>query len=61
MSDTLHVVPVNDLVDHDTSPPRTGLPNGCPCDPEVQPVDHAEPGNGPRGQVIVHRAIDGRL
>lgn len=46
MSDTYHVVPVDDVVGHE----ETG--DGCACGPHVEYF--------PRGRVIVHHALDGR-
>lgn len=49
---TLHVSPVNDAVEHDTS---TAHPD-CVCGPAVQLVE-TEQGDG---WVLVHHALDGR-
>jgi hypothetical protein len=49
----LHVTPIGDLVDHDTS---TAEPD-CACGPEVRPVDHDD---GSIGWLLVHHSLDGR-
>lgn len=51
MGQTVHVYPVGDLVDHDT----TGE-SDCVCGPRVEHV----PCDGPDGWVVVHRSLDGR-
>lgn len=54
MSDnTLHVVPVGDLVAHDTSTRDAD----CVCGPRVEAVFRAD---GSNGWVIVHSSLDGR-
>jgi hypothetical protein len=53
MTDILHVRPVGDLVEHDTS---TGEPD-CVCGPEVRPEKRED---GSMGWLIVHRSLDGR-
>lgn len=50
MSDTAHVVPVNDLVDHEDS-------DECPCGPTSEPVKRAD---GSVGWVVIHHSLDGR-
>lgn len=49
----LHVLPLNDLIEHDSS---TGNPD-CACGPRVEPV---KAGDGSMGWVIVHHSLDGR-
>jgi hypothetical protein len=52
MSDgDVHVEPVNDLIEHDTSG------GDCPCGPTTVPVER---GDGSIGYVITHHALDGR-
>jgi hypothetical protein len=46
MSETFHVVPVEDLVGHDE------VQDLCVCGPHVEFF--------PRGKVVVHHALDGR-
>lgn len=53
MSDALHVAPVNDLVEHDTSTVEAN----CVCGPEVEPVERDD---GSIGWLIVHHSLDGR-
>jgi hypothetical protein len=53
LSNVLHVSPIGDLMEHDTS---SSEPN-CPCDPAVQP-HQAE--DGQAGWLIVHHSLDGR-
>jgi hypothetical protein len=50
-ADTLHVVPTNDLIEHDTSEP-----DACVCgpDPELVETDHGD------RWLIVHHSLDGR-
>jgi hypothetical protein len=50
---TLHVAPVHDLVDHDTS---TTEPD-CVCGPEVRPATQED---GSVGWLLVHHSLDGR-
>ncbi len=50
-SDTHHVVPIDDLIEHDTDG------GDCPCGPEVQPVERDD---GSMGWLQVHHALDGR-
>lgn len=50
---TLHVTPIGDLVDHDTS---TAEPD-CVCGPEVRPVTQDD---GSVGWLLVHHSLDGR-
>jgi hypothetical protein len=51
VSVTVHVVPVNDLVEHDTDGPD------CVCGPTVEPVDRDD---GSLGWLVVHHSLDGR-
>lgn len=53
MTNTLHVTPQHDLVDHDTS---TTEPD-CVCGPEVRPVIQDD---GSMGWLLVHHSLDGR-
>lgn len=48
---TVHVVPVNDLIEHDASGSE------CVCGPTTEPVDR---GDGSFGWVITHHSLDGR-
>lgn len=48
---TIHVEPVNDLIEHDTS----GEP--CVCGPTERPVKRDD---GSVGWVVVHNSLDGR-
>lgn len=47
----VHVVPVGDLVEHDTDGP------GCVCVPRVEPVQRED---GTIGYILVHLSLDGR-
>lgn len=51
MSDTVHVEPINDLIDHDT--------NGgdCICGPATEAAFRDD---GSNGWVVVHHSLDGR-
>lgn len=53
MTITLHVTPIGDLVDHDTSITEPD----CACGPEVKPATHDE---GSGGWLLVHHSLDGR-
>ena len=46
----VHVVPINDLVDHEAS-------DDCVCGPTVEAVFRDD---GSNGWVIVHHSLDGR-
>jgi hypothetical protein len=46
----MHVVPVGDLIEHDTEGP-------CPCGPTDQPVPRDD---GSIGWIAVHHSLDGR-
>ena len=50
-SKPLHVVPVDDLIEHIT----TG--EDCPCGPETEAVERDD---GSMGWLVVHNALDGR-
>lgn len=50
MTDTLHVIPNGDLVDHESTP-------DCPCGPTSDPVTRHD---GSVGWVHVHHSLDGR-
>lgn len=47
---TLHVVPVSDLIEHDTI-------GECPCGPQDQPV---KADNGSMRWLTVHHSLDNR-
>ncbi len=47
---TVHVVPRNDLIKHDSS-------DGCVCGPNTQTVFRDD---GSCGWVVVHNSLDGR-
>lgn len=53
MTNVLHVFPLDDVVDHDTS---TEEPD-CVCGPQTRPVVRDD---GSMGWLIVHNALDGR-
>jgi hypothetical protein len=53
VTSTLHVAPIGDLVDHDTS---TAEPD-CVCGPEVRPAAQED---GSVGWLLVHHSLDGR-
>jgi len=53
MTDVLHVVPLDDLIDHDSS---TREPD-CACGPETRPVERED---GTIGWLLVHHSLDGR-
>jgi hypothetical protein len=48
----LHVVPVGDAVDHDTS-----TDEGCICGPTAKPVEGTD---GSIGWIAIHHSLDGR-
>lgn len=50
VSNNVHVVPINDLIDHD-------LINDCLCGPAIQPVKRED---GSVGWLTVHHSLDGR-
>ena len=47
----VHVVPVNDLIDHATNG------DDCVCGPDTEPVERDD---GSIGYMIVHHSLDGR-
>lgn len=47
--DTVHVLPVNDLIEHELE--------DCPCGPQLEPVFDAD---GSCGWLISHQSLDGR-
>ena len=49
-ADELHIVPLNDLVEHDTEA-------DCVCVPEQRPVTRED---GSVGWLVVHHSLDGR-
>lgn len=51
MTDTVHVFPVGDLVEHDTDT------EDCVCGPTTEPVERDD---GSFGWLIVHHSLDGR-
>ncbi len=51
MTDVLHVIPVDDLIDHDTSG------DGCPCGPRTEAVFRDD---GSCGWLLRHQSLDGR-
>lgn len=51
MAEPLHVIPINDLIDHDTDS------EDCVCGPEVEPVERED---GSFAYLIVHHSLDGR-
>lgn len=53
VSGTYHVVPVNDLIEHDSSGDETD----CVCGPEIVPVERDD---GTFGWVVSHHSLDGR-
>lgn len=53
MSEAFHVVPVNDLVEHDTNTSEAD----CICGPEIEAV---ETDQGGINWMIVHHSLDGR-
>ncbi len=50
MSTDVHVVPVNDLIDHEDA-------DDCPCGPAMIPVERDD---GSIGWVVSHFSLDGR-
>lgn len=47
---TMHVLPINDLIDHTDS-------ENCICGPTIEPIQH---GDGTIDWVITHHSLDGR-
>ena len=52
MSDTIHVMPVADLIEH-----TNAIGEDCVCGPRTEPVQRD---NGSYGWVLVHHSLDGR-
>ena len=50
MSEAIHTIPVNDLIEHDCE-------GDCICGPEVIPVPRDD---GSMGWLISHHSLDGR-
>lgn len=50
-TDTRHVVPVDDLIEHDTDT------DSCICGPEITPVERDD---GSIAWIVVHHSLDGR-
>ena len=48
---TVHVLPVNDLIEHDD------IGDDCPCGPTSEPVKRED---GSVGWAITHHSLDGR-
>jgi hypothetical protein len=46
----VHVVPIGDLIEHETS-------DACPCGPRTEPVKRDD---GSMGWLHVHHSLDGR-
>lgn len=53
---TIHVYPINDLIDHRIDEPADSI--SCPCDPTVEWLD--EDGEPLEEPIVIHNAIDGR-
>jgi hypothetical protein len=51
MGQTVHVYPVNDIVEHDTET------DDCQCGPSIEAVPDGE---GGYGYVLTHHSLDGR-
>jgi hypothetical protein len=51
MSDTIHVLPMNDLIEHED------VGDGCPCGPASRPIKRDD---GSVGWVVTHNSLDGR-
>lgn len=49
--DVVHVLPVNDLIEHDA------IGDECPCGPTTEPAPRED---GSMGWVVVHHSLDGR-
>ncbi len=50
MSEAIHVVPINDLIEHYTD-------DDCACGPATEPVPRDD---GSTGWLVTHEALDGR-
>lgn len=48
--DNVHVIPVDDLIEHESS-------GDCACGPNVRPVERDD---GSYGWLYVHHSLDGR-
>jgi hypothetical protein len=51
VSDTIHTIPVNDLIEHTTDG------RDCPCGPTTEPVERED---GSMGWIVLHHSLDGR-
>lgn len=51
MSDTIHTVPVNDLIEHDSDG------GDCICGPTVVPIERED---GSIAWQMIHHSLDGR-
>jgi len=51
MSDPIHVIPVNDLIEHDTDG------GDCVCGPDTEPVERDD---GSIAWLVSHHSLDGR-
>jgi hypothetical protein len=51
MTDAIHTVPVNDLIEHDTAT------DDCVCGPEAEAVERDD---GSFGWLLIHHSLDGR-
>lgn len=51
MSETFHVFPVNDLVEHETDS------DDCVCGPTTEPVETED---GSTNWLVIHHSLDGR-
>lgn len=52
MGSTVHVVPVADLIGHETN-----LGDSCPCGTTTEHVKRAD---GSSGWIVIHNSLDGR-
>lgn len=50
ITDNEHIIPVDDLIDHDPE-------SDCICGPTLKPVAR---GDGSYGWLLIHHALDGR-
>lgn len=53
--DDVHVLPINDLISHETPDGRPD--SDCPCGPTIEPVMRDD---GSCGWLITHHSLDGR-
>jgi hypothetical protein len=51
---TIHVLPVNDLVEHDSDG------GDCVCGPDYEYIDPATSESYSAGPIVVHHSLDGR-